>query len=294
MRTIGTLIIIIAVTGLFSCSDNHRSDAYGTFEAIEVLVSSEANGRLLSFDINEGDVVSEGKVVGRVDTTDLYLRVLQIGKQQQALDARIASINSQIRVLQQQLANLTVDRERIEKLFDEGAATQKQLDDVKGQYDLLVEQIASTRVGKESVLSDKDTLEVQKEQIRESIGKCYITNPVQGTILNKYAETGEVTTFGKPLYKIANLDEIKLKVYISGAQLSEVKIGQEVEVLIDKGKKDYTRLSGKVSWISPEAEFTPKIIQTKEERVNLVYAVKVLVKNDGTLKIGMPGEVNFN
>jgi HlyD family secretion protein len=181
----------------------------------------------------------------------------------------------------------------VENLLEEGAATRKQLDDVTGQYDLLLAQIESTSVGKQSILAEKAALEVQQEQVRESIGKCYINNPMKGTVLDKYAEEGEVTAYGKPLYKIADLELIRLRVYVSGAQLPEIQLGQEVEVLIDKGKKDYSKLTGKVSWVSPEAEFTPKVIQTKEERVNLVYAVKVLVKNDGRLKIGMPGEVNF-
>jgi HlyD family secretion protein len=249
---------------------------------------------LLALEISEGDVVKEGTFIGLVDTTDLYLRVLQIEKQQKALDTRISSINSQIRVQQQQLDNLNIEKSRIESLFGEGAATKQQLDDVNGKHDLLVEQIASTRVSKETVLAEKGTLDVQKEQVGESIRKCYIRNPIDGTVLDKYAEAGEVTAFGKPLYKIANLDEIRLRVYISGAQLPDVKLGQEVQVLIDQGEKGFSDFTGRVSWISPEAEFTPKIIQTKEERVNLVYAVKVLVKNDGTLKIGMPGEVNFN
>jgi HlyD family secretion protein len=289
---ISILIVIAAFT--VSCVNKEHSDAYGTFEAIDVLVSSEANGRLLKLDISEGDVIEEGTLIGLVDTTDLHLKVLQIEKQKKALDAKISSINSQIRVLQQQLENLNIEKARIESLYKDGAATQQQLDDVNGQHDLLIEQIASTKVGKESVLAEKGALDVQKKQVRESIRKCYIRNPVKGTVLDKYAEAGEVTAFGKPLYKIADLEEIRLRVYISGAQLPDVKLGQQVEVLIDRGEKDYTRLEGKVSWISPEAEFTPKIIQTKEERVNLVYAVKVLVSNDGSLKIGMPGEVNFN
>jgi HlyD family secretion protein len=294
MKIMRISVLLLFAAFIVSCVNNHRSDAYGTFEAIDVLVSSEATGRLLAFEISQGDVVKEGTFIGMVDTTDHHLRILQIEKQQMALDARISSINSQIRVQQQQLENLNIEKSRVESLFSEGAATQQQLDDVNGKHDLLIEQIASTRVSKESVLAEKGTLDIQKEQVRESIRKCYIINPIDGTVLDKYAEAGEVTAFGKPLYKIANLDEIQLRVYISGAQLPDVKLGQEVEVLIDQGEKGFSGLTGRVAWISPEAEFTPKIIQTKEERVNLVYAVKVLVKNDGTLKIGMPGEVNFN
>lgn len=293
MRTLKTLATIALFAVLASCSNHDRSDAYGTFEAVEVLVSAEASGRLLELKAGEGEVLEKGSQVGLVDTTDLHLKVLQIEKQQKTLDARLSSINSQIRVQQQQLANLEVDKKRVEKLHRDGAATQQQLDDVTGQHDLLLAQIESTRVGKESVMAEKAALEVQQEQVRHSISKCYISNPEKGTVLERYAEAGELTAFGKPLYKVANLEEILLRVYVSGAQLPGVKLGEEVEVLIDKNEDEYTKFTGKITWISPQAEFTPKIIQTKEERVNLVYAVKVLVGNDGSLKIGMPGEVNF-
>jgi len=279
---------------MLSCDNQERSDAYGTFEATEVLVSSEANGRLMELGILEGDVLEEDAIVGMVDTTDLYLRMEQIDKQQGALDARLSSINSQIRVQEQQLKNLEVDKSRIYRLFEEGAATQKQVDDINGNYDLLLVRIESTRVGKESVLAEKAALDVQKDQIRESIRKCYVVNPLKGTVLNKFSERGEIVTFGKPLYKIANLDFIELKAYISGGQLPHVKLGQETEVLVDDTRKTNRTLTGVVSWISSEAEFTPKIIQTKDERVNLVYAIKVRIENDGSLKIGMPGEVNFS
>ena len=293
MKTMKIIALALTAGLMAACSNQERSDAYGTFEAVEVMVSAESNGRLISLGISEGEVIEKGEKVGIIDTTDLHLRALQIEKQQIALDARLASVNSQVRVQEQQLQNIKIEKKRVKNLYEEGAATQKQLDDVTGQYDLLLAQIESTKVGKQSIMAEKAALEIQQEQIRESIRKCYINNPVKGTVLDKYAEEGEVTAYGKPLYKIADLEMIRLRVYVSGAQLPEVKLGREVEVLIDKGKDDYSKLTGKVSWISPEAEFTPKIIQTKEERVNLVYAVKILVKNDGRLKIGMPGEVNF-
>ena len=293
MKTMKIIALALTAGLMAACSNQERSDAYGTFEAVEVMVSAESNGRLISLGISEGEVIEKGEQVGIIDTTDLNLKVLQIEKQQIALDARLASVNSQVRVQEQQLQNIKIEKKRVKNLYEEGAATQKQLDDVTGQYDLLLAQIESTKVGKQSIMAEKAALEIQQEQIRESIRKCYINNPVKGTVLDKYAEEGEVTAYGKPLYKIADLEMIRLRVYVSGAQLPEVKLGREVEVLIDKGKDDYSKLTGKVSWISPEAEFTPKIIQTKEERVNLVYAVKILVKNDGRLKIGMPGEVNF-
>ena len=293
MKTMKTLALALMAGLLAACSNQERSDAYGTFEAVEVMVSAESNGRIISLGISEGEVIEKREQVGIIDTTDLHLRALQIEKQQRALDARLASVNSQVKVQEQQLENIKIEKKRVKNLYEEGAATQKQMDDLTGQYDLLLAQIESTRVGKQSIRAEKAALEIQQEQTRELIRKCYINNPVKGTVLDKYAEEGEVTTYGKPLYKIADLEMIRLRVYVSGAQLPQVELGREVEVLIDKGKDDYSKMTGKVSWISPEAEFTPKIIQTKEERVNLVYAVKVLVKNDGRLKIGMPGEVNF-
>ena len=186
-----------------------------------------------------------------------------------------------------------MDKERIEKLLKDGAATKKQLDDINGRIDLVNSQIASIKTQNVSVISELEVVNTQISQVEESINKCNIKNPIEGIVLEKYAEENEITTFGKPLYKIADMHEMILRVYVSGSQLPQIKIGQEVEVLIDKDAKSNTKFSGIISWISESAEFTPKIIQTKEERVNMVYAVKVKVQNDGSLKIGMPGEVNF-
>ena len=283
-------MIVILVGG---CTGNDMSDAYGNFEATEVLVSAESNGRILNFSVEEGIEIDENMTVGLVDTTTLYLKKLQLIKQMHAVNTRIPTIESQIRVQEQQLKNLAVEKERIDRLYAEGAATRKQLDDIDGQLDLLREQIAATRVQKVSVMAESETIRIQIMQTEDGLKKCRIVNPVKGTVLAKYAEVGEITAFGKLLYKIANLDELELKVFISGDQLPHIILGSEVEVLIDENVKENRKLSGRVSWISQKAEFTPKTIQTKEERVNLVYAVKVTVKNDGSLKIGMPGEINF-
>ncbi|MCD4698085.1 MAG: HlyD family efflux transporter periplasmic adaptor subunit, partial [Bacteroidales bacterium] len=175
----------------------------------------------------------------------------------------------------------------------DGAATQKQLDDITGAIDLIDSQISSIKTQYSAVLSELEVINTQVEQVEESIRKCHIYNPVEGTVLEKYAEENEITTFGKPLYKLADTREMVLRVYVSGLQLAHLKIGQEVEVLVDDDKKTNRSMTGQISWISESAEFTPKIIQTKEERINMVYAIKVRVKNDGSLKIGMPGEVNF-
>ncbi len=290
------LMIIAAVLPplLFSCSGkNHRSDAYGTFEATEISVSPEIPGRLLTFPVEEGQHLKQGQPVALLDSTDHVLRLHMLKAQQQAVANKLESLQAQAGVLGQQKANLEVELERTRKLFAGQAATQKQLDDVTGNHSLLQKQIQAVLVQREGIRDELDALSQQIAQAAENLRKCRIVNPVEGTVLVKYHEASEMVMAGKPLYKIADLSEMELRVYISGSQLPHVKIGQEAEVLIDEDKTENRRLSGTVSWISSTAEFTPKIIQTKEERVNLVYAVKIRVKNDGSLKIAMPGEVNF-
>ena len=283
---------MIIVLGM-ACSRNEKSDAYGNFEAIEVIVSSESNGRILFLDFEEGRRVHQDDTLGLTDTTDLSLKIEHIFSQKKVLLARAKSIDAQILVQEQQKKNLLVDLERVQNLLKDGAATQKQLDDLTGSLDLLNQQIHSTRVQKESVTAEMGTLEVRIRQVEEALRKAWITSPLAGTILVKYAEAGEITAMGKPVCKIANLDALDLKVYISGDQLPYLILGNTVDVLVDRDKKNLARLEGIVTWISPKAEFTPKTIQTKRERVNLVYAARIRVANDGSLKIGMPGEINF-
>lgn len=289
-KIIITVFVLILAA---ACSRNEHSDAYGNFEAVEVIVSAEANGRLLWLDITEGMDLRAGDTLGLVDTTDLHLRKEQLLTQGGVIRAKLHSVQAQINVQQQQRENLMVDKSRLEKLFKDGAATMKQLDDINGALDLVDQQIEATAVQKETAMAELATLDVQVSQVAESLRKCWIVSPSAGTVLTKYAESGEMTAFAKPVCKLADLRDMELKIYISGDQLPELVIGREVEVLIDKGKKDFRQFTGKVSWISARAEFTPKTIQTKEERVNLVYAAKVVVPNDGSLKIGMPAEVNF-
>lgn len=287
-------LILITIIFLFSCDgNNEKSDAYGNFEATEVTVSALGQGQILEFIVEEGSVLTKDQVVGQIDTIDLYLKLEQLIKSKEAVSTRIPSINAQIEVQEQHKANLMIDKERIDNLYKDGAATKKQVDDINGALDLINAQIRSLEVQRDATYNEMETIDKQADQVRESIRKCTIFNPDKGTVLVKFAEKGEVASMGRPLYKIADLENIKLKVYISGDQLPHIKIGQEVEVLVDEDAKSNRKLSGRVSWISQTAEFTPKTIQTKEERVNLVYAVKVLVKNDGSLKIGMPGEINF-
>lgn len=291
MKNTFYLVIILLLS--FACNRNERSDAYGNFEGIEVVVSSQANGQLNWLKVEEGMDLNLGDTIGLIDTVDLSLKKQQLINQEEVLLARLRNFDSQVRVQEQQKKNMLVDKERIDNLFKDSAATQKQRDDISGSLDLLDQQIMATRVQKEAAGAEMGTLETQVRQVEETISKCFIISPLTGTVLVKFAEAGEITAMGKPICKMANLDELELKVYISGDQLPYLKIGQAVEVLIDRNQQEFTKLQGTVSWISSKAEFTPKTIQTKKERVNLVYAAKVRVPNDGTLKIGMPGEINF-
>ncbi len=289
-------IILFTTLGLFfsSCTDTeNKSDAYGNFEATEIVVSAQSNGELLQFNVQEGDVLAKGESIGLIDTTDLYLKKKLLEQQKLTISSQLASINSEIEVQRQQLENNKVNQARIKKMYKQGAATKKQLDDINGLVDLNEKMIDAVVSKKQNVLDQINGVGIQVEQIEELITKCLLKNPSNGTVMVKYSEQGELAVMGKPLYKLADIKNIKLKAYISGAQLPDVKLGDEVEVLYDKNKTENHVTRGKVVWISSTAEFTPKTIQTKEERVNLVYAIKVLVKNDGSLKIGMPGELNF-
>ncbi len=288
------ILISIPLIMLFGCNgQNDRSDAWGNFEATEVTISAQSGGELMAFGLNEGDFLRKGTVVGWIDTTDLVLKKQQLISQKAAVNSKIPSFEAQAAVYQQQKKNAGRDMERFEAMHREGAATQKQLDDISGQIQVIEKQIASVEVQKSAVHSEIQAIEKQIAQVEEAISKAVITQPGDGSVLTKYVNAHEMVMAGKPLYKYADLRQMKLKVYVSGAQLPDIHIGQQAEVLIDKNETENRKLTGKVSWISESAEFTPKIIQTKEERVNLVYAVKMLVPNDGSLKIGMPGEVIF-
>ena len=287
-------LIFILPLAIASCNNNgDKSDAYGNFEATEVIISAQGSGKLISFNIDEGKQLKEGELVGIIDTVDLSLKRQQLITQKESMLSRLTNVNSQVEVQRQQKKNLNVDNDRIAKMYKDGAATKKQVDDITGAIEVIDKQISSTETQSATIGKDIKGIEKQVEQINESINKCYIKNESNGTVLVKYTEPGEITTFGKSLYKVANLQDMILKVYVSGDQLPKVKIGQKCQVLVDKNEKENSKYEGVIEWVSDNAEFTPKIIQTKEERVNLVYAVKVKVKNDGTLKIGMPGEVNF-
>jgi len=290
----GFLFVLPVYLLIASCNgDKDKPDAYGTFEATEVTVSSQANGRLLYLKVEEGQVIDSNVLVGIIDTLDMDIRKSVTRDQQLATSTRRDDLAAQIEVQEQNKANILVDKTRVERLLKDGAATTKQLDDINASLRLTEKQIASIKSQYASLDAQVSTFNKQVAQINNSIKDAHIINPIKGTILTKYAEPNEITTFGKPVYKIADLTSLDLRVYVSGIQLPYIKIGQKVEVQYDKDENTNSTTAGIVTWISETAEFTPKTIQTKEERVNLVYAVKVRVKNDGTLKIGMPGEIRF-
>ncbi|MCX7549571.1 HlyD family secretion protein [Xanthomarina sp. F2636L] len=293
MKYIHTYFIGISIgtLSLVSCSDsNGKADGYGNFEATEITVSAENNGKLMVFQVNEGDALKKEAFIGYIDTIPLALKREQLLVSKDVISSKSQGVLSQIAVLKAKLKTANINKTRTENLIKDKAGTQKQLDDVLGEIDVIKQQIRSVEIQNAPVVNELKSIDVQLKQIDDQIEKCKIINPINGTVLTKYAEPDEITAFGKPLYKIADLNNMELRVFISETQLAHLKIGEEVTVKIDAGDamKDY---KGTVTWIASEAEFTPKIIQTKEERVALVYAVKVTVINDGSLKIGMPAEM---
>jgi len=288
------LILALLLFLVTSCkNEQDKPDAYGTFEATEITVSSQANGQINWLKVEEGQLLDSGQVVGMIDTTDLHLKRAQVISQRSATGAQGDNLETQIAVQEQNKVNILVDKTRLEKMFKDGAATRKQLDDVNANLNLIDKQIAAIRSQNIALRDQVESLTRQIEQINKTIKDAWIINPVKGTVLTKYSEQDEITTYGKPLYKIADMTGIFLRVYVGGTQLPHIKLGQTVEIRYDKDEKNNTKTGGTVSWISQAAEFTPKTIQTKEERVNLVYAVKIRVKNDGSMKIGMPGEMKL-
>jgi HlyD family secretion protein len=307
-----TAIITFAIFQLVACGNkNNQFDAQGSFEAEEIMVSPEVNGRIIAFDIQEGDTLSAQQVVGKIDDTNLHLQKEQVEASIDALSQKttdvkpqVAYLNEQISLQSVQLKNLEKELTRAEGLFKKDAATAKQVDDLRYQVEALQKQMDVTREQiklqqsinanqNRAILSEQKPLEKRASQIEDLVGRSSIINPINGTIIARYAEVGEVAVLGKALYKIADLSSLTLRAYVTGDQLSALKIGQPVKVYIDKGADEYKEYAGQLTWISSKAEFTPKTIQTKDERANLVYAIKVKVKNDGLLKIGMYAEVKF-
>jgi HlyD family secretion protein len=293
-----TLAFLLLSLISFACGNgNGKYDATGTFESEEVIVSSEAMGKLIQFDVEEGAQLKADQIVGVVDTLQLYLKKKQLQAMVNAVLSKQPDIAAQLATVQEQIKTAETEKRRIENLVKLNAATTKQLDDVNAQIELLNKQYTATKsnltITKQGLQSETLPLVAQIEQLEDQIAKSKIKNPLNGVVLTRYAKQNEVTSTGKALYKIADLSTMTLRAYINGTQLSEIKLGQKVKVFVDKGTDDQKELSGEIYWISSKAEFTPKTIQTKDERANLVYAVKVKVVNDGFLKIGMYGEVKF-
>ena len=294
-REMKKILIIAAFAGLlFGCSDNKSAaDAYGNFEATDVIVSAEASGKLLDFEVQEGDSAAAGEIVGLIDTTMLNLQKKELDSQREVLQSQLTAAQAQIAMAQQKLENTRLDLSRVQKMVLDDAATQKQLDDLEAAEKVMQKQVDAARAQANAVSAQIKALKARAALLDEQLLRCRIVNPLNGIVLKKYVEAFEMTAAGKPLYKIADLSSMILKVYVSGGQLHNLNLGKTCTVRIDDGKK-FIEFPGRITWISSQAEFTPKIIQTKEERVDLVYAVKINVQNDGAIKIGMPGEVLFD
>lgn len=299
MSKIKIILSIAIVSWFFACDDSENaSDAYGNFEAKEYFVSSEIPGKLIYYGVQEGEYIKKGDTVAVIDTVLLNRQKDFLNASINAAKSKKQNAQPEIDVISEQKKHLQSERARLVKLLAGNAATQKQIDDLDAKIRVLDKQkiAIKSKVNdiNRSINSSIKPFKMQLEQINEKISKSIITNTIDGQVLFSFKNQGEIVNIGMPLYKIANLEVMELKAYISGDQLPHVKLGQQVKVLIDENKQDNRALEGVVSWISGEAEFTPKTIQTKEERVNQVYAIKVKVKNDGSIKIGMPGEVVFD
>lgn len=288
MKQLFTFLILI---NLVACNKNNdKADGYGNFEATEVTISAEASGKIEYLNLEEGAIVAPDTQVGLIDTIQLYLSKQQLIASKNTIASKSGNVLSQTAVLNEQLKTTVIEQKRIHNMFAENAATKRQVDEINGKVNVLHEQIKSIKTQDAPISNEQKSIDAQIEKINDQIQKCKITSPFQGTVLAKYSEANEITNFGKPLYKLADLTTMTLRVYISEKQLNQIKVGQKVTVKIDT-QEDMKSYPGTITWIASSAEFTPKIIQTKEERANLVYAVKVNVKNDGSLKIGMPAEM---
>lgn len=286
--------IVIALSLAWGCSNQtDQADAYGTFEAQEVTLSAQTAGQILAFEVDEGAPVEEGAVIALIDTTLYKLQLEEIQAGMTGVKSKIVTIGAQNEILKEQIANLNVNINRVEKMLKEDAATQKQHDDLTGQVAVLEKQMAANLTQMNSVNAELSVMQAKRNLLLEQTDRSRVKSPLSGVVIEKFAEAGEITTAGKPLAKIADLSVMKLKVYVSGAQIGNLKTGSTCTVRIDDGEKGYRTFKGRISRVAEKAEFTPKIIQTKEERVTLVYAVTIEVPNDGTLKAGMPGEAIF-
>lgn len=282
---------------LISCGkgDNELNTS-GVFEAKEVLVSAESTGKILSLQVEEGDKISFGQKCGLIDTTQLYLKRQQLLYSIQAVGGRSIDINKQIAALEENIKKLKIEKQRIEKLLEKNAANTKQLDDINSNITVAEKQLSAQKSsfekGNKSISSEEASLRTQVLQLNDQLDKSKIKSPIDGTVITKYTEEGEFANIGKPLFKVADIDNMILRIYLNSSQITKMKLGQEVNIFADFGdeRREY---KGKITWISSKAEFTPKAIQVKDDRDNLVYAVKIMVKNDGYLKIGMYADIKL-
>ena len=283
---------------LLSCgNDNNDYDATGSFEATEIIVSAQANGRILSINLNEGDQLQQGQMVGVIDSTQLYLQKMSLLSNARGVRAQQPDIRKQTASIQEQISAQEREKARVQRLLASNAANQKQLDDIESQIDVLQKQLlaltSTLEKNSEHISAQSSTLEIQVAQLDDQLEKTRIVSPISGTVLNRYAEAGELATMGTPLFKIADTGTMYLRAYVTNDQLAQIKLNDKVTVRVDDGEGNMKSYQGEIIWISSKSEFTPKTIQTKNERANLVYALKIAVPNDGFLKIGMYGEVKF-
>ena len=293
------LFTTLSILLLFlSCGNGEGDyDATGSFEATEIIVSSEANGRIIELDINEGDQLQKEQIVGYIDSTQLYLQKMSLLSNAKGIIAQQPDINAQTAALKDQINSLKREKARVERLVAANAANQKQLDDIESELEIVESKLSAQKstLQKSSahITAQSSTLEIQVAQINNQLEKTRITSHISGTVLNRFAKAGELATMGTPLFKIANIGEMFLRAYVTNDQLAKIKLNDVVTVSVDDGEGNMKSYKGIISWISNKSEFTPKTIQTKNERANLVYALKIAVQNDGYLKIGMYGEVKF-
>ncbi len=293
-----TIALAGAALLMVSCSaDKGNYDASGVFETTEIVVSAEGQGKIIALDINEGDRVEAGHVIGCIDTVQLHLTKVQLEANMSAVGSGRCNVQRQVASLERQIAKQQSELERFTRLAEAGASGSKNVDDIRAQIDVLQKQLAAHQEtlnsGNRAVSAQEAALEAQIAQIDDRIEKCIIKSPVSGTLLAKYAQAGELAAAGRALFKVADVDDIRLRAYITADQLTTLKLGDKVKVYADLGARDRKEYQGRLVWISSQAEFTPKTIQTRNERANLVYAVKIAVPNDGLIKLGMYGEVKF-
>ncbi len=292
---LGLLVAAIVPT---SCSDNLGDyDATGTFDTEEILVSSEVSGAILRLDVQEGDKLAAGQEVGLIDSLQLYLQKRQLEESIKAVEANRPDVATRLAPVEEQLAKQRQEKERVEKLLKAEAASTKQLDDINSAILILEKQLEAERTALDQGIASADAqaagMRLQIDQLNDRLAKCRLKAPAAGTVLAKYARAGELTSAGRPLFKLADMEHVYLKVYVTSTQLADIRLGQEVQVRADFGDEQYRHYDGRIIWISDKSEFTPKNIYTSDDRANMVYAVKVAVPNDGYLKLGMYGDVKF-